>query len=175
LLRYAANYAYTEIIASPTDSYTQVSEFAAINRELKRADQSVSLFIWFDKHFQEKADAYLTTFEDSLIQYEKYSLYNKYLHPGSKYSSIASTYNSHLKYNESRLKQGKSSKNDTTTFAQKSFVHDVSRLVAILVLSDRDDEASLIIQKARLELNTPEFNQSLESALEGRLPEPPFK
>ena len=172
LLRYAANNAREKILATPEDAFRHVIDFTALNEELKRPDQSVSLFIWLDTYYPEQADLYFGMFDQALIELQEYALYSKYLSPNFEYSQIAMQYNSSKKSIERRTPKSLGQDQATSHYSDNKFIYDVTRLVALLVLSDRNQEASLVVKKAKLELDTPVFDQSLETAFEGQLPKP---
>jgi len=54
--------------------------------------------------------------------------------------------------------------------ANKAFISSVSRLVAMLVINEREEETKSIVAKAKLELDSEEFMTSLNNALDGELP-----
>lgn len=57
-------------------------------------------------------------------------------------------------------------------FEQESFVHQITTLVALLVLNDRKAEADHIAAEALKERNDPSFKAELEKAKQGTVPAP---
>lgn len=170
LLRYLANYAKNTLMNEPKDAYSLIHEYVSINRVLERTDQSLNFFNWLDNHHPEAAARNFHIFQDVLTQHEQFSLYNKYLSPNVEFSQVVSTYvwskdaNKRGVYGDTEKSQ-KMLESDT-----KTFIYNVARLVAILVINGRSAEAENIIEKAKLELDSDEFMTALKNAQDGKLP-----
>ncbi|WP_340678224.1 hypothetical protein [Paraglaciecola sp.] len=170
LLRYLANYAKSTLMNKPKEAYSLIHEYVSINRVLERTDQSLSFFNWLDNHHPETAARNFHIFQDVLTQHEQFSLYNKYLNPNVDFSQMVSTY----VWSKDARKRGvygdteKSQK--MLEFDTKTFIYNVSRLVAILVINGRSAETENIIEKAKLELDSDEFITALNNAQGGKLP-----
>ena len=174
LLRYAANYAKHTLMDNPKESFSLIHEYISINRTLERTDQSISFFKWLDTHHPDVASITFHIFQDVLTKHEQFSLYNKYLNPNPNFSQMVSTYGFSIDANKRGVYGDKERTQKMTRSDTKIFIYNVSRLVAILVMNERADEAQSIVKKAKLELSSDEFITSLNSALNGKLPQTRF-
>ena len=168
LLRHIAYYSEKSLFDDPQDAYALAHEYDAVNRVLKREDQSAGFFKWLDKYHPETASRMFHLFQDELIKFELFSLYNDYVRPKIDYSQMSQSY----VWSVNRKRDSEEWQQQQIDFATHRFIFEVSRLVAILAMHDRDEEAQLIVQKAKLELDSGEFALSLSDALEGKLPKP---
>jgi hypothetical protein len=170
LLRHAAYYAEESLLNDPKKAFTVAHEYRSINSALGREDQSVSFFQWLDKYYPKEAPELFHLFQDELIQFELFALYNEYVSPNLDYSRMASTYVSSINASKQERFGGEEANRKVMELSTQSFIHKVSRLVAILVINERTEEAQKIVEKAQLELDSDEFIQSLNNALDGHLP-----
>ena len=168
LLRHVAYYSEKSLFDGPQNAYALAHEYDSVNRVLKREDQSASFFKWLDKYHPETASRMFHLFQDELIKFELFSLYNDYVRPKIDYSQMSQSY----VWSVNRKRDSEEWQQQQIDFATYRFIFEVSRLVAILAMHDRDEEAQLIVQKAKLELDSGEFALSLSDALEGKLPKP---
>jgi hypothetical protein len=170
LLRYVANYAKNSLMNDPKDAYSLIHEYVSLNRVLERTDQSMSFFKWLDKHHPDVAIKNFHIFQDVLIKHEQYSLYNKYLSPNVDFSQMVSNYVWAIDASEKGVYGNKKTSQKMLASATKTFIYNVSRLVAILVINERSEETKSIVAKAKLELDSDGFMTSLNNALDGEFP-----
>ncbi|MGL1956344.1 MAG: hypothetical protein OCD00_03355 [Colwellia sp.] len=173
LLRYTANHAKYALMANPKDS-TLLHEYISINEVLKRTDQSINLFKWLDTNHPKIASRNFYYFKDVLTKHELFSLYNKHLRPNVDYSQMASNYVRAIDTSKREVYGDKNKSQEMLARDTKYFIYNVSRLVTILVINERMDEAKIIVKKAMLELTSDEFTLSLNNALKGQLPQGRF-
>ena len=174
LLRYVANYAKRTLMNDPKTHFSLVQEYVSINRVLERTDQSISFFKWLDKQHPEIASRNFQLFQDVLTQHEQFSIYNKYLNPNVDFSQMASSYIRSIDANKKGVYGDKQRSQEMLEFEANNFAYNVSRLIAILVIGERLDDAKNIAKKAKSELNSDEFIDSLNNALDGKLPTPRY-
>jgi hypothetical protein len=170
LLRYVANFAKRTLMSDPKDAYSLVHEYISLNRVLERTDQSVNFFKWLDVQHTEVAIKNFHLFQDVLAQHEEFSLYNKYLNPNVDFSQMVSSYVWTIDASEKGVYGDKKRSQEMSESATKTFIFNVSRLVAMLVINERSEETKSIVTKAKLELDSDEFMTSLKHALNGKLP-----
>jgi hypothetical protein len=170
LLRYVANYAKRSLMDDPQDSFSLVQEYLSLNWALERTDQSISFFKWLDSNHPDEASANFHVFQDVLSKQKQFLLYNKYISPNANFSQMASNYNRSINANKRGDYGDKKTGQKMLEFETKNFIHNVSRLVAILVINEREAEANNLVAKAKLELDSDEFVTLLNSALDGKLP-----
>lgn len=170
LLRYVASYTKHSLMNDPKDAYSLIHEYVSLNRVLERTDQSMSFFKWLDKHHPDVAIKNFHIFQDVLIKHQQYSLYNKYLSPNVDFSQMVSNYVWAIDASEKVVYGDKKTSQEMLASATKTFIYNVSRLVAMLVINERSEETKSIAAKAKLELDSDEFMTSLNNALDGELP-----
>jgi len=170
LLRYLASYAKHTLMENPNNSYSLIQEYLSINKVLKRTDQSISFFRWLDEHHPKVAARKFHVFRDVLTKHEQFSLYNKYLNPRVDFSQMTSSYVRSIDESKRRGYGDKEKSQKMLRFDTNRYIYNVARLVAILVINKRVDEAQNIVKKAKLELTSDEFTILLNSALDGKLP-----
>jgi len=171
LLRNTANYAKHTLMDNPKDSYPLIHEYISINRTLNRTDQSISFFRWLDTNYPVIASRNFPLFQDVLTKHEQFSLYNKYLNPNVDFSRMVSSYVWSVDANKRGVYGDRERSQEMLKSDVNGFIYNVSRLVAILVINDREDETHNIVKKAKLELASSEFITSLNSALKGNIPQ----
>jgi hypothetical protein len=172
LLRYAAYHAEELLFNDPKDAFTVAHEYKAINRALGREDQSAGFFRWLDKNHPKEASLLFRLFQEELIQFELFSLYNDYVSPNLDYSRLVSSYAWTVHNSQRAPQDDEEQRLASLEYGTETFIFQVSRLVAILAMHNRMDEAQIIVKKAMLELDSREFSLSLNNALEGKLPKP---
>lgn len=171
LLRYVTNYAKRTLMNDPQNVFSLIHEYVSLNRVLERTDQSVSFFNWLVIHHPDVAIKNFHIFQDVLTKHEQYSLYNKYLSPKVDFNQIVSTYVWSIDASEKGVYGDKEKNQEMSESATKTFIYNVSRLIAMLIINQRSEEAKNIVEKAKLELNSDEFKRSLSLALDGKLPQ----
>jgi hypothetical protein len=170
LLRYVANYAKRTLMNNPVDRYSLIHEYVSLNRVLERTDQSVNFFKWLDIHHVDVAIKNFVIFQDVLTKHQQYLLYNKYLSPNVDFSQMVSSYVWSIDASEKGVYGDKKRSQEMSESATKTFIYNVSRLIAMLIINERSEEAKNIVEKAKLELNSDEFVRSINRALDGKLP-----
>jgi hypothetical protein len=170
LLRYTANYAKQTLRNDPKDSYALIHEYESINDVLDRTDQSVRFFKWLDIQYPEVASFNFHIFQNVLAKHEQFSLYNKYINPNVDFSKMVSNYVWSIDANKKGVYGDKESSQEILKFETDTFIFNVSRLVAMLVINNRLEETKNIVEKAKLELDSVEFITSLNNALDGKFP-----
>jgi hypothetical protein len=170
LLRYLANNAKSRLMNDPTHAYPLIHEYVATNRALERTEQSLSFFNWLDSYHPDVAVKHFHIFEDVLTEHEQFALYNKYIRPNVDFSQMVSTYAWSIDANKRGVYGDKEKSQEMLDFDTSTFIYNVSRLVAILVINGRSEEADSLVEKAQLELDSNAFITSLHNALDGALP-----
>lgn len=145
-------------------------DLVALNKTLRLEKQTVEVFRWLDKHHSEDAERMFRLAQPALVKEKEYSLCGKYV-TADDFAAIELGYSHLVKRLEK--KPGERLKD----FAEKSYINKSSTLVAILMLSERPDQAQSVAQNARRLVARNEkllkrLNRSLGPALEGKVPNP---
>jgi hypothetical protein len=146
---------------NPRESF---ADFAALNRELGETRQTRDLFVEVESKDSKLAQQIFSLAKPALIEAKEYQLCGRYLAPQRDLQSEAQL----LKLHRDRAQQNPLLMN----FAVRRFTHEVSTLVALLVINERKDEAVPIADSAKAELDDADFREALEAALAGKLPAP---
>jgi hypothetical protein len=133
----------------------------SINNGLNEKGKSIDLFKWLDSHNPTAAKGvYLLVENDDLITAKEYAVCGRYMDADRSYAQILSLYN---------LNKG-SPTPELVDFAVKSFSNQTARLVAVLAINNKNDDALRISNECAKELTTPEFAALLASARNGTVP-----
>ncbi|REL34177.1 hypothetical protein [Thalassotalea euphylliae] len=170
LMRYATNHLKQTLLENPKNKFEEMLEYRSLNNALHRADNTYELFLWLDKNHPDVASANFHLFREALTERQAFQLYSKYTKPQIDYADLVSGYLHSINAIESKGLQAQEKIDKIRLFHNNRFIYDVSRLVAILAINNRTDEAELIVKKAQLELPSQEFTNSLIRALDGELP-----
>jgi len=138
-----------------------------IDDGLKEPAKNVDLFKWLDTHNPAAAKQIYALAEADLIQAGEYALCGRYMNADASYKQIMDTYDRTMK----TVKQiPKDTGQHLKDFADKNFANQVSRLVAVLVINNRTEEANQVADKAAKQINNPEFATLLTEARNGTVP-----
>jgi hypothetical protein len=143
------------------------ADFAAINRELGEEARTVELFVRLDN--QDPAMAGQVFSRDirlQLVKAKEYALCGKYLKPNEDFSLALETY----RRGKSVLSQAAP---EAGYIADDAFTNDTAILIALLVVSGREQEAKDLARAAEGEWHNRGFHAAIEKALAGVVPEPP--
>lgn len=160
LQRYLASTLENKIVSSEQPDFKSILELNGINRQLGRDKQSIELFKWIDKHHPEQAQQVFPLFDKLLAENKEFSHFSKYLEPRKKFNQIQSIYLMSYKHDEKEVRDS----------ATSNFMRDVATIVAVLTKNERHEEALDIVKRAKLDLDSAEFDSTLEQALSGKLP-----
>lgn len=172
LMHYAANQLKQTLIATPEHNFSLMQEYVSFNDQLHREDRNMRFFKWLDTNHPKVAESSIYLFKDVLIKHKAFALFNKYTKPRVDYANMASSYVLSLDWQKQDKFNNQAQSDRQLAQATKSFKYSVARLVAVLVINNRQDEAELIVKKAKLELATEDFSTLLAKALKGELPQP---
>ncbi|WP_448550808.1 hypothetical protein [Thalassotalea montiporae] len=170
LMRYATNHLKQTLLENPKNKLEEMLEYRSLNNALHRADNTYELFLWLDENHPDVASANFHLFREALTERQAFHLYSKYTKPQIDYADLVSGYLHSNNAIESKGLQAQDKIDKIRLFHKNRFIYDVSRLVAILAINNRAEEAELIVKKAQLELPSQEFTNSLIRALDGELP-----
>lgn len=146
---------------------TAFHDFASINEQLGETSKTSKLFQKLDQEQPEAARQAFDIAKSALIEAKAYKLVGKYLNPAVDFARARLLYaqNKQMaedpRFGERHLK-----------FANKSFTHEVTTMIAILVINDKKDAAEEIAEQARKEWDDDQFHADLDKALDGKVPKP---
>ncbi len=144
-------------------------EFVAFNRILRDDERTDALFRWLDETDEEDAERVFDVAMPSLIKHKRYELCGKYIDPERNSKQYADMYKMSIKLANSTFGE------QHREYASKSYLNQVSTLVALLVLNERTEEATKIADEAK-KVVEPELKKKLEAqlgtALKGTVPKP---
>ncbi len=139
----------------------------SVNNGLKEQAKNVEMFKWLDTHNPVAARRVYAVAEGDLIQAGEYALCGRYMDADRSYQQILQMYNQMMK---SVKQMPKDSSQQLKDVAGKMFSNQSARLVAVLVINNRIDEADQVAGKASKEIHTPEFTALLAEARNGTVP-----
>ncbi len=137
-------------------------DFVSINEHLAEEQLTAALFSKLDRRSPKLAKQVYSLAEPALIRAGDYRLCGKYLEPSDRFSRIRKTYRVNL-----RLAKDPSIGPDHIQFAQRSFADKATRLIALLSLNGRVDEAKRIGRRARGVWDNDEFHFRIACAERG--------
>ena len=143
-------------------------DFAAINRELEEEARTTELFVELDKDYPEKAEKVFSTALPALLKAKDYKLCGKYLSPKTSIEQYTRMFHDH----EKMAKDPRFANSDLRDFGHKKFTNDVTILVALLVVNERQPEAGEVADRAKKEWADVEFQAAVDKALTGEMPKP---
>lgn len=166
LLRYAANNAKIQVMKeADVDTTTQFFEdFIYLNKNLQRPDKVIVLAKWFEINRTVIFENSFVHLKGILLHEKEYQLYNKYIKPQQEFEYLRYRYLEGLEETQERYQTY------LLNYKQKTFSKNVIKLVAVLVMYDRKDEANDIVIKAKAVLDNQVFHQKLAEALQGIIP-----
>jgi len=148
------------------NAYGLFNDVEAINAALNENESTTSLFVWLDKNKPEIARDVYKLAQRELVRSKNFKLCGKYLDPENAYLRHVRNFRDALKFAKSQPDD-----NRAEIFSYEYFSSEVATLIALLVLSGNADEAKNIYDMALLEWDDKEFQQQLNKALAGDVPE----
>lgn len=164
-LRHAREEAARDVLSS-RDLRRSFHDVAAIDRRLGQEVRTRELFELLDREQPHLAREVFAGAERALVAQKSFKLANKYLNPRADMKRLVERYRRGLRTASGVVPP------EHEEFARKFFTHNVSTLVALLVVNDRVEEAGAVATAARREIDDEAFERSLASALQGTVPEP---
>lgn len=144
-------------------------EFVALNRTLRQEERTAELFQWLAESDPEDAGRLFGVAQPSLIKQKKYDLYAKFIEPEKDIRRMIDSYQQNLKMSE---RFGDSH----TRYTENKFVNEAATLVAILVHTDRNEEAVGAADKLKAAVEDADYlsrvQRELKPAMEGKIPNP---
>jgi hypothetical protein len=146
---------------------------ANINRYLHDEASTVDLFVWLDQTDGRVARRVYATAEPALVRTHRYALCGKYLDADRALQSAQRTFEAMKKVPE-RLPAfvsvlGVPTVSDT---ADKGFSNQAATIVALLAVNGDAAHAQEISKRAKSTYDSPQFEDALQTALNGTVPEP---
>lgn len=145
----------------------------SINLGLKERQKDLDMFKWLDKNNPNVAKEVYSLAEMELIDAGEYAICGRYLDPDASYKTMFDQYKL-TKHSADMMKKNPavtpSAAQMTSEFADKFFSNEASKLVAVLALNNRYDDAARIADEALNVLKTPEFETLLADAKDGKVP-----
>lgn len=159
-------------VKKETSPYQHFHDCSSINQYLNEPNLTIDTFIWLEKNKPELAKKAYSIAEDSLIKAKRFKICGKYLTPRATYDNSVNHYHSILEsYNDEILKNlGPEVKTRFIKHAEFMFLEDVATLIALLVHTDRKDEAEKYYKEALVESESANTNLVLNNALKGIFP-----
>ena len=142
-------------------------DLAALNRRLGQEAHTLELFETLDREQPQAADKVFDLAQPALIKGKAFELANRYVDPPADVIKMVERFHEDL-----RMAPELGMPEEHRKFAKRSFTYHASTLVAILAINGRHEKAASVAASVRGELEDPEFQRSLDSALEGVVPEP---
>jgi RNA polymerase sigma factor (sigma-70 family) len=149
---------------APKDAMTAYIVAISVNNGLHDGTNSVELFKWVDAHNPAVARQVYSIAENDLISAGEYELCGKYVDADKSYQRIVSSYHQ-LKNLPSTART-----QQLADFAVKNFTDQSARLVAVLAINNRQDEADRVADQAEKEVNNQDFATLLAKARTGSIP-----
>jgi hypothetical protein len=152
-------------------SFDDFHDLVALNRELGSEEDTVAMFHFVESRDKDDAERVFNISEPALIKAKEYALCGKYMKPEKSLRRILETY-----------RRGREMA-DNPRFGEKlldfhvnKFINDAATLVAILVVNDRETEASETAYELKKVEGDAKFHAKLAAALEealaGTVPDP---
>lgn len=141
-------------------------EVAAIDQSLGQEAMTGELFETLDRDQPDVAKSVFDIAKRALVEQKAFELANKYVDPPADITRLVQ------RYREDLQMAPEPGDPDYSQIARKSFTYNASILVATLAANGRLDEATMVADTARGEIQDAEFEQSMVAALRGVAPEP---
>lgn len=146
------------------DAYHSFHEFSSFNDTLGESQATVDLFKTLDKEQPKLAAEIYRIAKDSLILADELHLCSKYTDAKADYDDLLLKYQAGLE-----ISKDEQFGDRHLRYAEQSFTREVAKLIALLSISGRLEEAESIAKKAAEVLQSDEFDEALQEALEGTL------
>ncbi|MFN8096541.1 MAG: hypothetical protein U0599_30730 [Vicinamibacteria bacterium] len=151
---------------SPTTAFEAFQDFSAINRTLREDERTMRGFEQLDRERPELATRVAPLARPALVRNGRYPLCAKYV----------SAEDARRAAEVHRLTKESAAAGripgDAVSFADKRFENEAATVVALLVVSGRETEATALAEELRQERTDPAFGESLSAALKGTVPHP---
>lgn len=154
-------------VRSGINYYDSFNDYESISEILGEEEKTIELFRWLDINNPTRAKEVYRVAQPTLVRAKEYVLCGKYIDPANSYLRYVRHFKSGLEFAKQTPAQGRAE-----NFAYRSFSNEVSTLVALLVLSNRNAEAEEIAEMALLEWDDQRFSSMLSDALKGDVPTP---
>lgn len=164
-LRQAREQAAADVLAS-RDLRRSFQDVATIDRTLGQEARTRELFERLNREQPDVARDVFSLAQRALVAQKSFELANDYLNPSADMARLVERYRKGLR-TASEL-----GRPEHREFTRKSFTHNASTLVALLVVNGRVEEAEAVAAAARKEIQDEASERSLVSALQGSVPEP---
>ena len=142
-------------------------DFSAINEVLGEEKLTADLFVWLDQNNAALAKSSYGAAQNALIHAKYYQLCGKYIDSERSLEMILLVHRQH----ERMIKDSRFGA-DFKDYAEKSFSHSASTLVALLAVNQRIKEADEVIAAVLKEKPDPSLKEQLNAARKGVVPEP---
>ena len=143
------------------------ADVSAINEAFGEHAATGELFAWLDEHRPELAKASYPVAEKALIRTKQYRLCGKYVDAESSLERILRLHREHQ-----RMIASGTFGESLREFAEESFAHQASTLVALLTLNERGAEADRVIAAVLQEKPEAALKSRVERARAGEVPKP---
>lgn len=144
-------------------------EYVALNQTLRQEKRSAELFEWLSESDPEDAARLFGVAQPALIQQQKYDLYATFVDPENDIPKIIRNYHQNLE-------MSKRFGDSHTKYTENKFVNEAATLVAILVHTNRNDEATQAAGKLEAAIEDARYRKrvqrELKPALDGTIPNP---
>ncbi len=149
--------------------FEDFQEFTSLNNTLRQDERTVEVFKWLNEASEEDAKTVYGISEPALIKHKEYELCGKYIDPEADVERIGESYAQGLTMTK---RFGKAHQD----FVDKKVVNEAATLVAILVKTDRVDEAKEAAKKLKGFVTdaklSKKLKRELDAALDGTVPAP---
>jgi hypothetical protein len=140
-------------------------DFQEINEVFGTNEKTKELFVWLDSNKPSVARSVFDLAEPALIEAKEFKLCGKYINGDVNYKDDLESYKRNMQLAKDP-RFGKRLQNS----AEKTFIHDTTTIIAILVVNDRKTEAQQVADKISKESDVPKFKAEIQKALTGEIP-----
>lgn len=142
-------------------------DFTSINEYLGDLQKTARLFMWLDENRVDLARQTYDVAERALIHEQSYALCGKYIDSSQSLRQLINGYQTSMNMGakSSRAREAREE------FAQMRFSNSATTLVALLAINNRLDEADQVIEASLEEWPDEGFQESLEKARRGVVPD----
>lgn len=143
-------------------------DMEAINGILGQGSRTVATFKKIREQRPQAAGRLFNVAQEALLAAKEYDLYSQYLQPQRDFQRASRSFRIGIEYAESL--DDPVWKERHLEYTYESFQYDVSKLVSVLTVTGRREEAQAIADQATEVVETPEFADAVKRALAGRVP-----
>jgi hypothetical protein len=148
-------------------SFDLFQEIAAMNNRLGEGIRTADLFAHVAARDEATARRLYHVAEPDLIAAGRYRACAPFLDPTKRLECAAASYRVVDRHEESRPQGGIPMPN----LARRQYVQNVATLVALLVINDRPDDASMAFEEALQVVDDDDFRSVLDAAMAGHFPD----